>query len=85
MILARSPIYNQMSTTLNGLSTIRAFKAEELFTEQYYRYQNDHSGTWFICLSSSRLLGITMDWICIFYIVSVATIIMIFHQSKFYS
>ena len=82
ILLARSPIYNQMTTTLNGLSTIRAFKAQELFKEQYYRYQNDHSATWFLCLGGSRLLGITMDWLCIVYIVLVTIIIMIFHDSK---
>ncbi|CAG2163513.1 unnamed protein product [Oppiella nova] len=56
--MARSPMYNHMTTTLNGLATIRAFKAQHMFMQQYYRYQNDHTSTYFMCFSASRALGL---------------------------
>ncbi len=56
-MIARSPIYNHMTITLSGLATIRAFKAQNLFREQYYRYQDDHTSTYFMCISASRMLG----------------------------
>ncbi|CAG2178209.1 unnamed protein product, partial [Oppiella nova] len=49
--MARSPIYNHMSTTLSGLATIRAFGTQNMFMNQYYRYQNDHTSTYFIYLT----------------------------------
>ncbi|XP_054158179.1 ATP-binding cassette sub-family C member 4-like, partial [Oppia nitens] len=56
--IARSPLYNHMTTTLIGLTTIRAYRAEHLFREQYYRYQNDHSSTYFMQLAASRCLDL---------------------------
>ena len=78
--MARSPLYNQMTLTLNGLATIRAFEAQTLFINQYYRYQNDHTATYFLCIASSRLLGLLMDIICIAYITCVALFLMIFYE-----
>jgi ATP-binding cassette subfamily C (CFTR/MRP) protein 4 len=75
-----------VSTTLNGLANVRAFGAQNLFESQYYRYQNDHSATWFLFVCSVRTLGLVMDWICIGYIVTIAFVLMIFHDgmSKHY-
>lgn len=83
--MARSPLYNHMTMTLNGLATIRAFEAEDLFAKQYYKYQNDHTATFFICFASSRLLGVMMDIICIVYIFCVTFFLMAFYQGMFYS
>ncbi len=49
-----------MTTTLSGLATIRAFRAQKLFREQYYRYQNDHTATYFLCFTASRALGMKL-------------------------
>lgn len=70
-----------MSITLNGLATIRAFRAQKLFKDQYYRYQDDHSSTHFMCISASRCLGITMDWVCWGFVFFVALFIMVFNES----
>ncbi|XP_054158178.1 ATP-binding cassette sub-family C member 4-like, partial [Oppia nitens] len=69
--IARSPLYNHMTTTLSGLITIRAYRAEQMFREQYYRYQNDHTSTYFMQFTASRCSAITMDFICVAYIVCV--------------
>lgn len=79
--VSRSPLYSHMTTTLSGLATIRAFSGQELFTRQYYRYQNDHTAAYFLCISSSRILGITMELVCILYIALVALFLMIFAES----
>ncbi|XP_054158180.1 ATP-binding cassette sub-family C member 4-like [Oppia nitens] len=78
--IARSPLYNHMTTTLIGLTTIRAYRAEHLFREQYYRYQNDHSSTFFMQLAATRCLGITMEFICVAYISCVICFSMIFYK-----
>ena len=78
--IARSPVYSHVSTTLNGLASVRAFCAQNVFERQFYRYQNDHSATWFLFVCSSRTLGLVMDWICVGYIVTIATVLMICHD-----
>ncbi|XP_027205501.2 ATP-binding cassette subfamily C member 4-like [Dermatophagoides pteronyssinus] len=78
--IARSPLFNHMTVTLNGLATIRSFNVQQIFTNQYYRYQNDHTATYFVCYASSRFLGICMDMICIGYIVIVAISLMAFYH-----
>lgn len=40
--LARSPVYSHVSTTINGLASIRAYGAQEQFERTFYSYQNDH-------------------------------------------
>lgn len=67
---------------MNGLPTIRAFGSEKVFERQYYRYVNDHSGTWFLHLSSSRALGLVMDIICVLYVTIITIVIMAFPDSK---
>jgi ATP-binding cassette subfamily C (CFTR/MRP) protein 4 len=42
-VKARSPVYSHVSVTLNGLATVRAFGSENIFEQQFYRYQNDHN------------------------------------------
>ncbi|CAG2174557.1 unnamed protein product [Oppiella nova] len=69
-----------MSTTLSGLATIRAFGTQNMFMNQYYRYQNDHTSTYFMCFNSSRALGIVMDYLCLLYILCVALFLMLFPE-----
>lgn len=43
--VARSPVFSHLSSSLQGLSTIRAFKAEERFQQTFDSHQDLHSGT----------------------------------------
>ncbi len=71
-------MYSHVSTTLTGLSTVRAFDAQNVFERQFYRYLNDNTSTFFMFVCASRGFGILMDWICITYIASVVTFIMLY-------
>lgn len=75
-------MFSHVSTTLSGLTTVRAFGAEDNFEKQYFKYQNDHSSTYFLFLCTSTGFGILMDWICILYVASVATVLMLLEESK---
>jgi hypothetical protein len=52
---ARSPVYSHFSMTLQGLSTVRAMKKENLALQFFHKYQNEHSQvrdmTQLICMS----------------------------------
>ena len=40
---ARSPVYSHFSMTLQGLSTVRAMKKEDLALQFFHKYQNEHT------------------------------------------
>ena len=66
--VTKSPVFNQLSSSLNGLTTIRAFKAEELMVEEFHYIQNIHTSAFFTFISTDRWFAIHLDWIIVFYI-----------------
>lgn len=60
----RSPVFSHLSSSLQGLWTIRAFKAEERFQTAFDDHQNLHSEAWFLFLTTSRWFAIRLDGIC---------------------
>ncbi|KAJ8252922.1 hypothetical protein GJAV_G00207050 [Gymnothorax javanicus] len=64
----RSPVFSHLSSTLQGLWTIRAFKAERRFQETFDAHQNLHSESWFLFLTSSRWLAVRLDAICALFV-----------------
>ncbi|XP_029968450.1 multidrug resistance-associated protein 4-like [Salarias fasciatus] len=60
----RSPVFSHLSCSLQGLSTIRAFKAQQRFQQMFDEYQDLHSEAWFLFLTTSRWLAVRLDGIC---------------------
>ncbi|CAK6954010.1 ATP-binding cassette sub-family C member 4-like [Scomber scombrus] len=60
----RSPVFSHLSSSLQGLSTIRAFKAQQRFQQMFDEYQNLHSEAWFLFLTTSRWFAVRLDGIC---------------------
>ncbi|XP_054643011.1 ATP-binding cassette sub-family C member 4-like isoform X2 [Dunckerocampus dactyliophorus] len=60
----RSPVFSHLSSSLQGLSTIRAFKVQERFQKMFDDYQDRHSEAWFLFLTTSRWLAVRLDGIC---------------------
>ncbi|KAL3281370.1 hypothetical protein HHI36_004580 [Cryptolaemus montrouzieri] len=66
--VTRSPVFSHISATLNGLTTIRAFGAQEILSVEFDTHQDLHSSAWFAFLGTSRAFGYWLDLICIVYI-----------------
>ncbi|XP_055086827.1 ATP-binding cassette sub-family C member 4-like isoform X3 [Periophthalmus magnuspinnatus] len=60
----RSPVFSHLSSSLQGLTTIRAFKAHQNFQQMFDDYQDLHSEAWFLFLATSRWFAIRLDGIC---------------------
>uniref|UniRef100_UPI0037E899EE ATP-binding cassette sub-family C member 4-like n=1 Tax=Semicossyphus pulcher TaxID=241346 RepID=UPI0037E899EE len=60
----RSPVFSHLSSSLQGLWTIRAFGAEERFQKAFDGHQNLHSEAWFLFLTTSRWFALRLDGIC---------------------
>uniref|UniRef100_A0A3Q3LYS7 Multidrug resistance-associated protein 4-like n=1 Tax=Labrus bergylta TaxID=56723 RepID=A0A3Q3LYS7_9LABR len=60
----RSPVFSHLSSSLQGLWTIRAFGAEERFQKTFDAQQDLHSGAWFLFLTTSRWFALRLDGMC---------------------
>ena len=80
---ARSPVFTHMSTSLQGLATIRAFRAQESLKNSFDNYQDIHSSAWFMFLASSHTFGFLLDTICGIYIGVVTFSFLFFFTSTY--
>nr|XP_033806273.1 multidrug resistance-associated protein 4 isoform X3 [Geotrypetes seraphini] len=68
----RSPVFSHLSSSLQGLWTVRAFKAEKRFQDLFDAHQDLHSESWFLFLTTSRWFAVRLDAICAIFVVVVA-------------
>ena len=79
---ARSPIFSHLSTSVYGLTTIRAFKAEQNFQKEFDQIQDAHTAAWFMILCASRWVGIILDLICTGYIIITTVLLTLSLETK---
>ncbi|CAJ1086990.1 multidrug resistance-associated protein 4 [Xyrichtys novacula] len=60
----RSPVFSHLSSSLQGLWTIRAFRAEDRFQTTFDAHQDLHSEAWFLFLTTSRWFALRLDGLC---------------------
>ncbi|XP_043679995.1 ATP-binding cassette sub-family C member 4-like isoform X1 [Vespula pensylvanica] len=67
--ICRSPIFCHINATLNGLATIRSSgkTTQDMLQKKFDYLQDKHTGTWYLLLATSTLLGLVFDLlICLF-------------------
>ena len=52
--VSRSPLIQHLTSTLNGLSTVHAYRSEEKFIKKFNRCQNDYSSVRLMLISCKR-------------------------------
>ena len=62
--ITRSPIFANFSSTLEGLSTLRAYKLESKVAPQFFKLIDINSRSWYSFLMVSRWLGFRLDLEC---------------------
>ena len=67
----RSPILTHLSSTMMGLTTVRAHKCQSICQQVFDDSQNIHSSTWFMFLATTRWFGMWLDWMCAIYVACV--------------
>ncbi|XP_025220319.1 multidrug resistance-associated protein 4 isoform X2 [Theropithecus gelada] len=68
----RSPVFSHLSSSLQGLWTIRAYRAEGRCQELFDAHQDLHSEAWFLFLTTSRWFAVRLDAICAMFVIVVA-------------
>ena len=61
-------MFTHVSSTLIGLSTVRAQAAQEIFQGVFDQTQDVHSSAWYMFLATTRWFGLWIDWISVFYL-----------------
>ena len=69
--VTKSPVFSHLSTSLQGLTTIRAFDARKMLQEEFDHLQDVHTSTWFAFISTTRWFGLWLDWIVTVYMACV--------------
>lgn len=57
-----------MTASLNGLTTIRAFGAQEILTFEFDQHQDLHSSAFYMFLGCNRTFGFWLDMHCVVFI-----------------
>ncbi|XP_060518772.1 probable multidrug resistance-associated protein lethal(2)03659 isoform X2 [Cylas formicarius] len=66
--IMRSPVYSHFTASLQGLTTIRAFGAQNVLNQEFDYYQNRYSSAYFMFLVANRSFGFYLDVFCVVFI-----------------
>ncbi|XP_022166683.1 probable multidrug resistance-associated protein lethal(2)03659 [Myzus persicae] len=66
--VTRSPIFTHVNSSLQGLTTIRAFNVEQILIQEFTSHQDLHSSAWYLFITLSRAFGFWLNMSCMFYI-----------------
>ncbi|CAL8406684.1 unnamed protein product [Arctogadus glacialis] len=65
----RSPMISHLSSSLQGLWTIRAFRAEQRFQNVFDAHQDRHSETWYLLLCTTRWFAMRLELLCAVFVI----------------
>ncbi|XP_023228581.1 multidrug resistance-associated protein 4-like [Centruroides sculpturatus] len=71
---SRSPVFSHLSVSLYGLTTIRAFHAENKFKSLFNKYQDKHTATWFLFVGLNRWMSLYGQIVCYINLIITVTI-----------
>ncbi|XP_056648643.1 ATP-binding cassette sub-family C member 4-like [Diorhabda sublineata] len=59
--MLRSPIFTHLNATLQGLTTIRALRAEPILESEFDKIQNYHISAWFMNITAAQAFGLSLN------------------------
>uniref|UniRef100_A0A452FNI3 Multidrug resistance-associated protein 4-like n=2 Tax=Capra hircus TaxID=9925 RepID=A0A452FNI3_CAPHI len=77
----QSPVFSHLASSLQGLRTIRAYKAEQKFQKLFEKCQDLHSESWFMLLTMSQCFAMCLDVVCAILVIVVAFGALILQES----
>ncbi|KAF7996688.1 hypothetical protein HCN44_002334 [Aphidius gifuensis] len=80
--ITKSPVFNHLNATCQGLATIRSSNAQQVLTDEFDSHQDLHSSAWYIFIASSTAFGFWSDIFCLLYLILVALNFLVFADSS---
>ncbi|CAG2177906.1 unnamed protein product, partial [Oppiella nova] len=72
IVVAVSPVLDHLTTTLNGLVTIRALRAQKHCLQEFYDLQDNHTSSFFMNLCANRAFGLLLECIYLLYLATMS-------------
>lgn len=84
ILSARSPVFTHLNATLQGLTTIRAYGAQDILRREFDKHQDLHSSAWYMYIAASSAFGFVLDICCFVFTALVTFNFLLISDSKFY-
>ncbi|XP_072762870.1 ATP-binding cassette sub-family C member 4 [Anoplolepis gracilipes] len=79
--ISRSPVFTHLNATLNGLTTIRAYCAQDILKQEFDKLQDVHTSTVYMYIVTSTAFGFVLDVFCFFFISLITFSFLLINQS----
>ncbi|XP_056635576.1 ATP-binding cassette sub-family C member 4-like [Diorhabda sublineata] len=74
------PMISHITSSINGIVTIRASKAESMLTDKFDVHQNLHASASYLKISSASAFGLWLDLICVVQLTVIILSFLILHK-----
>lgn len=86
LFIARSPVFSHLTSTINGLTTIRTRNIQRKLVNEFDDLQDVHSAVWQLAISSNTTCGLWLDFVSISFVASVTyTFIALYDRESLFS
>ncbi|CAH0558003.1 unnamed protein product [Brassicogethes aeneus] len=76
--IMKGPVFTHLNATLQGLTTIRAYRAEAILKQEFDKHQDLHSSAWFMYIALSSAFGFYSDILCFFFVAFITFSLLLF-------
>jgi ATP-binding cassette subfamily C (CFTR/MRP) protein 4 len=82
MLLAQSPVIGHLNATVEGLTTIRASKAEQVLIDEFDRHQDLHASACYMFQCSMKAFTTALGTVCELFESVIVTRFLVFANGK---